>query len=340
MRALFVSLLIPLLAACSTMSPGLSASPSMSDVDVSGRWVGTWVGTGLFDSPREDSITLDIKQVGHIGYGRITFEGTIAAESVPWTVRREGLAGIRVGARISGSEVRLKHELGGHLFAAKLKRLSEDRMLGEMRDAPDVRILLTRVAHREAPQARALPKAPVTPTPTVADVPAAAEPEPLAKIEAAPEASEPAQEPDPVQISAVMPSEEPQQQPEEQVGDRPHVEEFIAVPELRVVYFDFDKAALRPDAADTLAGDAEWLKENADTVLLIEGHCDEKGTTEYNQALGDRRAQSVKESLAASGVEPERMTTISYGKERPVCTENTEACRAQNRHVEFRVKSR
>ena len=103
---------------------------------------------------------------------------------------------------------------------------------------------------------------------------------------------------------------------------------------------EFDRAALRSDAADTLAGDAEWLKENADTVLLIEGHCDEKGTTEYNQALGDRRAQSVKESLAASGVEPERMTTISYGKERPVCTENTEACRAQNRHVEFRVKSR
>ena len=315
MRALFVSLLIPLLAACSAMSTGLSASPSMTDVDVSGRWMGTWVGTGLFDSPREDSITLDIKQVGHIGYGRITFEGTIAAESVPWSVRREGLAGIRVGARISGSEVRLKHELGGHLFAAKLKRLSEDRMLGEMRDAPDVRILLTRVAHREAPQARALPKAPVTPTPTVADVPAAAEPEPLAKIEAAPEASEPAQEPDPV-------------------------EEFIAVPELKVVYFDFDRAALRSDAADTLAGDAEWLKENADTVLLIEGHCDEKGTTEYNQALGDRRAQSVKESLAASGIEPERMTTISYGKERPVCTENTAECRAQNRHVEFRVKTR
>jgi len=334
MRALFVSLLIPLLAACSAMSTGLSASPSMTDVDVSGRWMGTWVGTGLFDSPREDSITLDIKQVGHIGYGRITFEGTIAAESVPWTVRREGLAGIRVGARISGSEVRLKHELGGHLFAAKLTLLSEDRMLGEMRDAPDVRMLLTRVTHREAPQARALPAAPA---PTVKDVPA--EPEPLAKIEAAPEASDPAQEPDPVQISAVMPSEEPQQ-PEEQAAERPDVEEFIAVPELRVVYFDFDKAALRPDAADTLSGDAEWLKENADTVLLIEGHCDEKGTTEYNQALGDRRAQSVKESLAASGIEPERMTTISYGKERPVCTENTAECRAQNRHVEFRVKTR
>jgi peptidoglycan-associated lipoprotein len=333
MRALFVSLLIPLLAACSAMSPvPPSASPSMSDVDVSGRWTGSWIGTGLFDSPREDSITLDLRQFGYAGYGRMVFEGTTAAESVPWEVRREGLSGIRVGATIDGSEVHVKHEMGGRVFAADFRMLSDDRMIGQVRGAPNVRMLLTRAGHREAPPARALPEAPVTPAPTVSASP---DPEPLAKIEAAPEATEP----DPVQIAAVMPSEEPQQAPEQPTA-RPRIEEFIAVPELKVVYFDFDKAALRPEAVDTLTANAGWLKENADTLLLIEGHCDERGTTEYNQALGDRRAQSVKEQLAASGIDPERMTTISYGKEKPVCTENTDECRAQNRRVQFKVKSK
>src|SRR5712664_999785 len=157
MRALFVSLLIPLLAACSTMSP-VSASPSLSDVDVSGRWTGTWVGTGLFNSPREDSITLDLRQLGYAGYGRMVFEGTTAAESIPWEVRREGLAGIRVGATISGSQVHVKHELGGRIFTADFTLLSDDRMVGEVRGSPGVRMLLTRAARREAPQARALPE--------------------------------------------------------------------------------------------------------------------------------------------------------------------------------------
>jgi peptidoglycan-associated lipoprotein len=329
MRALFVSLLIPLLAACSTMAPAPSASPSMSDVNLSGRWTGTWIGTGLFNSPREDAITLDLRQPGKAGYGRLVFEGTTAAESVPWDVRREGLAGIRVGTRISGSGLRVKHEMGGRFFAANFTMLDEDRMVGEVEGAPNVRMLLTRAGHKDTPQAQA------TPTPSGPSV--AAKPEPLAKIEPAPELNE-AKEPDPVQIAKVMPSEEPQS--DEQTTERPRVDEFISVPELKTVYFDFDKATVRPDAADMLGANAEWLLENTDTLVLIEGYCDERGTTEYNQALGDRRAQSVKESLEASGVDPDRMTTISYGKERPVCTENTEDCHRQNRHVEFRVKTR
>jgi peptidoglycan-associated lipoprotein len=330
MRALFVSLLIPLLAACSTMTPAPSASPSMSDVNLSGRWIGTWIGTGLFNSPREDAISFDLRQPGKAGYGRLVFEGTIAAESVPWEVRREGLAGIRVGTRISGSELRVKHELGGRFFAANFTMLDEDHMMGEVAGAPNVRMLLTRAGHKDTPQAKAAP------TPPAANA-APTTPEPLAKIEPAPELNE-TKEPDPIQIAKVMPSEEPQS--DEPASERPRLEEFIPVPELKGVYFDFDKAAVRPDGEDTLSADAEWLRENGDTMLLIEGYCDERGTTEYNQALGDRRAQSVKDSLAASGIDPDRMTTISYGKERPACTENTEDCHRQNRHVEFKVKTR
>ncbi|HET7342175.1 MAG TPA: peptidoglycan-associated lipoprotein Pal [Methylomirabilota bacterium] len=334
MRALLLSLLIPLMAACSTMTTSSPVMPSASpiEMDVSGHWTGSWIGTGLFNSPREDAVTLDLRQQGYVGYGRLVLEGTTAAESVPWEIRREGLAGIRVGAEIMGGEIHVRHELGGRLFAADFTLVSDDRMVGHVRGtAPDVQLVLTRAAHREAPQARALP---VTPAPE----PTPAEPEPLARIEPAPPEPEPVQEPDPVQYASTLPVEEPQQA--DPAPERPRIEEFTAVPELKVVLFDFDKSSLRPDAADAVQGDADWLKENADTVVLIEGHCDELGTTEYNQALGDRRAQAVRESLEAAGIEADRLTTISYGKEKPTCTENTDECRAQNRHVEFKVKSK
>jgi peptidoglycan-associated lipoprotein len=341
MRALFLSLLIPLMAACSTVTPS-SVMPSASpmEMDVSGHWTGSWIGTGLFNSPREDSVTLDLRQQGYVGYGRLVFEGTTAAESVPWEIRREGLAGIRVGAEVIGSEVHVRHELGGRIFAADFTVVSDDRMIGQVRgSAPGVRLVLTRAVHREAPQAHALPPA-VEPAPAepAPPEPAPAEPEPLARIEPAPAEPEPVQEPDPVQYASTLPSEEPQQP--EAAPERPRIEEFTTVPELKVVRFDFDKSSLRPDALDTLQGDADWLKENGDTLVLIEGHCDELGTTEYNQALGDRRAQAVRESLEAAGVEADRMTTISYGKEKPVCTDKTDECRAENRHVEFKVKSK
>jgi peptidoglycan-associated lipoprotein len=74
--------------------------------------------------------------------------------------------------------------------------------------------------------------------------------------------------------------------------------------------------------------------------VLIEGNCDERGTAEYNLALGDRRAESAMAYLEANGIPRERLSTISYGKERPVCTENTEECKTQNRRADFRIKSR
>jgi len=101
------------------------------------------------------------------------------------------------------------------------------------------------------------------------------------------------------------------------------------------IYFEFDKSSLTPAAQENLLRKAEWLRNNADVTVTIEGHCDERGTNEYNLALGDRRAESAKAFLIDLGIEPSRLTTISYGEERPVCTEHTEECWAKNRHDHF-----
>ena len=340
MRSLLMVASLSLLTACATTTnhgaPMPSALPmSSAETDVTGRWTGTWVGTGLFESPREDAVVLEIKQIGFSAYGRMVFDGSVAAESVPWDVRREGLAGARVGATIMGSQVHITHERGARVFAADLTRIGEDRMIGDVRGAaPGVQLLLTRTRKQDPPQARVMP-APPAAQPVVTPEPAAA---PEAPVTAAPVVEEPATQPDPVQIAAVIPSEEPQA-PEVQ-AERPKIEDFEPAIDLKTVYFDFDSSKLRADALDSLATNAKWLQEHEDLQLMIEGHCDEVGTPEYNQVLGDRRAESVRATLAASGVEAERMATISYGKERPVCTEATDECHKLNRHVEFRVKTR
>ncbi len=82
------------------------------------------------------------------------------------------------------------------------------------------------------------------------------------------------------------------------------------------------------------------MKENPDYLILIEGHCDERGTNEYNLALGERRAKSTMNFLVSQGVQANRITLISYGEERPLCTEHNEACWAQNRRAHFLVKAR
>ena len=121
---------------------------------------------------------------------------------------------------------------------------------------------------------------------------------------------------------------------------RPRNEEYVKAPELKSVYFDFDKSIVRPDAVDAMSSNVTWLKENADTFILIEGNADERGTAEYNLALGDRRAKSAMDYLEANGIAKDRLSTVSYGKERPSCTDGTEECRYQNRRADFRVKSR
>jgi peptidoglycan-associated lipoprotein len=101
------------------------------------------------------------------------------------------------------------------------------------------------------------------------------------------------------------------------------------------IYFAFDKSNLDDMAQATLKNKAEFLKTYPNVYTTIEGHCDERGTPEYNLALGERRAESAKSFLVDLGIEAYRISTVSYGEERPVCTEQTEACWAKNRRGVF-----
>jgi len=109
---------------------------------------------------------------------------------------------------------------------------------------------------------------------------------------------------------------------------------------LKDAFFDYDKSDLRDDARSVLAADAEWLKKYQSVQILVEGHCDERGTSEYNLALGDRRANACKEYLASLGVDGSRVKTVSYGKERPFCTASTEDCWQQNRRGHFVITAK
>ncbi len=148
-----------------------------------------------------------------------------------------------------------------------------------------------------------------------------------------PSAAAPSTAPSPSMTpSPVAPSTSPSTTP-------PAPSEFTANANLKDIFFDFDKYDVRPNDAKTLDTNAAWLKSN-NNLVLIEGHCDERGTNEYNLALGERRAKSTMNYLVAQGVQASRITIISYGKERPTCTEHSEACWAQNRRAHFLVKAR
>jgi peptidoglycan-associated lipoprotein len=103
------------------------------------------------------------------------------------------------------------------------------------------------------------------------------------------------------------------------------------------IYFGFDKSFLTPAAQDNLMRKAAWLRANPAVTVTIEGHCDERGTNEYNLALGDRRADSAKAFLVDLGIAASRLTTISYGEERPVCMQQNEECWSKNRRDHFVV---
>lgn len=116
--------------------------------------------------------------------------------------------------------------------------------------------------------------------------------------------------------------------------------EFKATDNLKDVHFDFDRYEIRPEDARILDADAAWLKARPNDLLLIEGHCDERGTSEYNLALGERRAKAAMTYLVGQGIQAQRITLISYGKEQAVCRGHDEACWAVNRRAHFLVKSR
>lgn len=107
---------------------------------------------------------------------------------------------------------------------------------------------------------------------------------------------------------------------------------------MREVYFDFDRYDLRPDARDTLKVNSEWLRANPAVGVEIEGHADERGTTDYNLALGAKRAQSVKDYLVTLGTVADRLSTMSYGEEAPVCREHNEECWQKNRRARFVIQ--
>jgi peptidoglycan-associated lipoprotein len=159
--------------------------------------------------------------------------------------------------------------------------------------------------------------APPPPAPAPAPPPVVAAPPPPAPAPVAPPAPAPAPTPPP-----------------------PPPADYAPNGELRDVYFDFDKSNIRPPDARTLESSAAYLKANPNLLVLIEGHCDERGTAEYNIALGERRAKAAMNYLVGQGVDAGRLTLVSYGEERPVCTEHTEACWSKNRRDRFLSKPR
>ncbi len=104
------------------------------------------------------------------------------------------------------------------------------------------------------------------------------------------------------------------------------------------VFFQYDSAELEPDAVSQLKNNAEWLNQNRTISAMIEGHCDERGTSEYNMALGEKRAETTKSFLVRAGVEASRLETVSFGEERPFDSGHTEAAWSKNRRAHFVVK--
>ncbi|MBF8260836.1 MAG: Outer membrane lipoprotein omp16 precursor (peptidoglycan-associated lipoprotein) (modular protein), partial [candidate division NC10 bacterium] len=104
---------------------------------------------------------------------------------------------------------------------------------------------------------------------------------------------------------------------------------------LKDAFFDFDKSSIRPDAKQSLDENAKWLKANPKAALTIEGHCDERGTREYNLGLGQRRAKAAKDYLVSAGIDAKRIKIISYGKERPFASGHDESAWKLNRRAHF-----
>jgi len=145
-----------------------------------------------------------------------------------------------------------------------------------------------------------------------------------------------------VKTEAAKPVQQPLTQPEENkivAATTPETQETIApaaAAMLQTVYFDFDRSDLRQDSRDVLSRNAEiLLKSKQNANITIEGHCDERGSAEYNLALGERRAKSVQQYMLSLGVQPDRLSVLSYGKEKPAVQGNDEEAWAKNRRAEF-----
>jgi peptidoglycan-associated lipoprotein len=269
-----------------------------------------WAGYGINNIPRQEPASAQLVQQGTGGHGRLTLENTSAAEAIPRSLRLPGLTGAPVRMTVSGNDVTLVHELDDRNFTVNMT-VSGDRMSGiVVGTQPTVQLVLERV------------KPPVPPAPkAMAPPPPVPAPEPPVVVAPPPPAPAPAPA-----VATPAPAE------------RPAPGTFSTVADLKTVYFDFDRAEIRPSDAQILDGNAQWLQSNREAQVIVEGHADERGTSEYNVALGERRARAARDYLVSRGVEAGRITVLSYGEDRPACTQHTEACWAQNRRAEFRGK--
>ena len=137
--------------------------------------------------------------------------------------------------------------------------------------------------------------------------------------------------PPPPQPTPPPPPPAPTPLTEEQIFSQKTVEQLNAEKPMAEAYFDLDQSALRDDARAAVSRNADWMKRWMSTRVTVEGHCDSRGSAEYNLALGQRRASAVKDYLVSLGVSADRVTVVSKGKEQPVCTEQNEACWQLNR---------
>ena len=338
MRGLAVVLSLGLLAGCSTAT-------RQRPVDVTGQWVGTWSGAGVFVVPRDEDVALDLVQTGAVGTGRMLMHSTLAVLALPDSVRDAGMTGVRVIFDVSGNRLHVWHELGGDLFEAELTVLG-DRMIGRvLRTDPLVSFDLTRGRVELAGLPTLTPPAVAPPVVTPRPVPPPRMPPPSAvappTVPPPPVAPPPVVAAPPVAPPPPLVTEPPSVPPppaDVVIGEVPSPSEFNAVPELQTIYFDFDSADIRPSEAVILDANAEWLRANPGRLLLIEGHSDERGTSEYNLALGARRAAAAKSYLVSRGIPEGRITVTTYGFERPECTEHSDECWARNRRAAFLVK--
>jgi peptidoglycan-associated lipoprotein len=154
------------------------------------------------------------------------------------------------------------------------------------------------------------------------------------------EARPPVEQPAPPETRVSPPAAGAPREPIDSDVLAPDVSDLNKKGYLKDAFFDYDQSDLRDDARSALSANAEWLKRYPSIQILIEGHCDERGTSAYNLALGDRRANAARDYLDSLGVAASRVRTVSYGKERPFCSESTEDCWQQNRRGHFVITAK
>lgn len=181
-------------------------------------------------------------------------------------------------------------------------------------------ILLLASAIVSAPACR---KKPVETTPEAAAPAAGSESPAPAPVEVPPDTFNPPPAPPPVTVESI---------------DEIRRRQNDGAEFLKTVYFDFDEAALRDDTVAALKSNAAWLKAHGTYKVVVEGHCDERGTIEYNLELGDRRARSVQDYLVSLGVSPAQLRKVTYGEERPADSGHGESSWSMNRRAEFKIE--